>query len=71
MDKVYYPEKPIVPFTEIVHDRIMMEIFRGGQQVDVGMCVPKSTPSSHWTHIAMSMVLTSTSSFLDGQRMNS
>ena len=29
MDKVYYPEKPIVPFTEIVHDRIMMEIFRG------------------------------------------
>lgn len=29
MDKVYYPENPIVPFTEIVHDRIMMEIFRG------------------------------------------
>ena len=29
LDKVYYPEKPIVPFTEIVHDRIMMEIFRG------------------------------------------
>lgn len=29
MDEVYYPEKPIVPFTEIVHDRIMMEIFRG------------------------------------------
>lgn len=29
MDNVYYPEKPIVPFTEIVHDRIMMEIFRG------------------------------------------
>lgn len=29
MDKVYYPEKPIVPFTEIVHDRIVMEIFRG------------------------------------------
>ena len=49
----------------------MMEIFRGGEQVDVGMCVPKSTPSLHWTHIAMSMVLTSTSSFLEGQRMNS
>ena len=29
LDSVYYPEKPIVPFTEIVHDRIMMEIFRG------------------------------------------
>ena len=29
LDNVYYPEKPIVPFTEIVHDRIMMEIFRG------------------------------------------
>lgn len=29
LDKVYYPKKLIVPFTEIVHDRIMLEIFRG------------------------------------------
>ena len=29
MSKVYYPETLIVPFTEIVHDRIMLEIFRG------------------------------------------
>ncbi len=29
MDKVYFPEKIIVPYTDIVHDRIMLEIFRG------------------------------------------
>jgi radical SAM family uncharacterized protein len=25
----YYPDKIIVPFTEIIHDRIMLELFRG------------------------------------------
>ena len=29
MSTAYYPEKIIVPFTEIVHDRIMLELFRG------------------------------------------
>ncbi len=29
LDKVYYPDKFIVPFVEIVHDRIMLEVFRG------------------------------------------
>lgn len=29
LDKVYYPEKFIVPFMNIVHDRAMLEIFRG------------------------------------------
>jgi len=29
LDKVFYPEKIIVPFTDIVHDRIMLELFRG------------------------------------------
>ena len=29
MDSVKYPESLIVPFAEIVHDRIMLEIFRG------------------------------------------
>lgn len=29
LDNVYFPEKPIVPYTGIVHDRIMLEIFRG------------------------------------------
>lgn len=29
LDKVYYPEKLVVPFIEIVHDRIMLEMFRG------------------------------------------
>ena len=29
MDKVYYPTNPIVPFTDIVHNRAMLEIFRG------------------------------------------
>ncbi|MBS3995579.1 MAG: TIGR03960 family B12-binding radical SAM protein [Alkaliphilus sp.] len=29
LDKVFYPNKVIVPFIEIVHDRAMVEIFRG------------------------------------------
>jgi len=29
LDNVYYPDKFVVPFIEIVHDRIMLEIFRG------------------------------------------
>lgn len=29
LNKTYFPEKIIVPFIDIVHDRIMLEIFRG------------------------------------------
>ena len=29
MDKVFYPEKTIIPYINIVHDRVMLEIFRG------------------------------------------
>jgi radical SAM family uncharacterized protein len=29
LDNAYFPDKVIVPYTEIVHDRIMLEIFRG------------------------------------------
>jgi len=29
MDKAYYPEKFVVPYIEIVHDRVVQEIFRG------------------------------------------
>ncbi len=29
LDTVYYPDKFVVPFIEIVHDRIMLEVFRG------------------------------------------
>jgi len=29
MDNVYFPDRIVVPFTAIVHDRIMLEIFRG------------------------------------------
>ena len=29
MDKVYFPGKTIVPSTEIVHDRVVLELFRG------------------------------------------
>lgn len=28
-DKVDFPTKPIVPYTEVVHDRIMLEVLRG------------------------------------------
>lgn len=29
LDEIYYPDKIIVPFIETVHDRVVMEIFRG------------------------------------------
>jgi len=29
LDKVYAPTRPIVPSTEIVHDRVVLEVFRG------------------------------------------
>ena len=29
MDKAYYPESFVVPFIEIVHDRVVQEVFRG------------------------------------------
>lgn len=29
LDNAYYPEKVIVPYIETVHDRVMLEIFRG------------------------------------------
>ncbi|HEX2926023.1 MAG TPA: TIGR03960 family B12-binding radical SAM protein [Ruminiclostridium sp.] len=29
MDKAYFPDKIVVPYTDIVHDRIMLEVFRG------------------------------------------
>ncbi|MEG1396912.1 MAG: B12-binding domain-containing radical SAM protein, partial [Oscillospiraceae bacterium] len=29
MDKAYFPVKTIIPSTEIVHDRVMLEVFRG------------------------------------------
>ncbi len=29
LDKVFYPEKFVVPFVEVVHDRVVHEIFRG------------------------------------------
>ncbi|MDR1156960.1 MAG: TIGR03960 family B12-binding radical SAM protein [Oscillospiraceae bacterium] len=29
LDSVYFPVKPLVPNTEVVHDRIMLELFRG------------------------------------------
>jgi len=29
LDKAYYPDKMIVPYTGVVHDRIMLELFRG------------------------------------------
>ena len=29
LDKVYYPDKFVVPFIEIVHDRVVQEVFRG------------------------------------------
>lgn len=32
LDRVYFPTRPIVPFMEIVHDRIMLELFRGCQR---------------------------------------
>lgn len=29
MDKVFYPEKQLVPLIEVVHDRVTLEVFRG------------------------------------------
>ncbi len=29
MDKAFYPEKMIVPYMEVIHDRITLELFRG------------------------------------------
>ncbi len=29
LDKAYFPEKPVMPYIETVHDRIMLETFRG------------------------------------------
>ena len=29
LDKAYYPDKIIVPYIDVVHDRIMLEMFRG------------------------------------------
>ena len=29
MDKSFYPEKQLVPFIEVVHDRVTLELFRG------------------------------------------
>ncbi|MDQ2087295.1 TIGR03960 family B12-binding radical SAM protein [Herbivorax sp. ANBcel31] len=29
LDKVFFPDKIIVPYTDIVHDRIVLELFRG------------------------------------------
>ena len=29
MDKAYFPEKPVMPYIEAVHDRIMLEVYRG------------------------------------------
>ena len=29
LDRVYYPDKMVVPFTGVVHDRAMLELFRG------------------------------------------
>lgn len=32
LDDIYYPEKMIVPFIETVHDRVVLEVFRGCTQ---------------------------------------
>lgn len=29
LDNTYYPDRMVLPFTDIVHDRIMLELFRG------------------------------------------
>ncbi len=29
LDRAYFPTKPLVPNTEVVHDRVMLELFRG------------------------------------------
>lgn len=32
LDQAYYPEKPILPYMEIVHDRAVLEVMRGCQR---------------------------------------
>lgn len=32
LDKAYYPEKPVLPYMEIVHDRTVLEVMRGCQR---------------------------------------
>ena len=29
IDSIYYPDKVVIPFTDVVHDRVMLEVFRG------------------------------------------
>ncbi|HWQ50691.1 MAG TPA: TIGR03960 family B12-binding radical SAM protein, partial [Terriglobales bacterium] len=29
LDSVYYPESVVIPFADVVHDRVMLEVFRG------------------------------------------
>ncbi len=29
IDNIYYPESVVVPFSDVVHDRVMLEVFRG------------------------------------------
>ncbi len=32
LDEAYFPEKPIVPFLEVIHDRAVLEVMRGCQR---------------------------------------
>jgi len=32
LDKAYYPDKPILPYMEIIHDRAVLEVMRGCQR---------------------------------------
>ncbi|MGE5418255.1 MAG: TIGR03960 family B12-binding radical SAM protein [Acidobacteriota bacterium] len=32
LDKAYFPEKPLVPYLEIIHDRAVLEVMRGCQR---------------------------------------
>ncbi|MBQ2697143.1 MAG: TIGR03960 family B12-binding radical SAM protein, partial [Clostridia bacterium] len=29
IDEIYYPDKVVIPFADVVHDRVMLEVFRG------------------------------------------
>ena len=50
LDAVPYPTAPIVPSTEIVHDRVSLELFRGCvcgcRFARPGMCIGRSAPRS-------------------------
>ena len=51
-DKAYFPVKTIVPSTEIVHDRVMLEVFRGCIRGCRAMPTAPSapaTPSGWWS----------------------